>query len=563
MNERPPDHELLQRFARHGEPAAFTDVVRRHLDLVFATALRKLEDPGAAQEVAQNVFSILARKAWQFGPDDSLPAWLHKTALLEAKSWLRGELRRRRREATAAELGTTMKTPDDQPAHHALVPLLDEGLLSLREKDRAALLLRFYESQSLRDVGNSLGVGEDAAQKRVQSALEKLSEFFKRRGFKTASVAATAAALQQTATSAPAATATAVIGNVLQSAPPAVVGITALLARFASLSNAKVAAVCVAVAVVPAVWQWNDLNATQAAANQLRTQIQTTQEQHEQISIEIERLEAESDRLTRALADAATTQSQQAELEAKAARIKATVESLLKGETPAWPDDFPYVRIPKSALAAFDLGIPVQSPGIIKPEVRELFGLTVAERQAAEDSLARHFEEMNRLIETKSYETNRPTQKWFVPADAETSRIYRIPALGEEVQIASKQLFAELNATLGKERSTYVEEAAQMNGSHTLKRVLNLDADKKDQELAVWIRQKDSKPVVGYTYASQAGSFSSAGLNLEGFLPGRTEPDQYGPRDFKMTLLPDAMVDRVLGWLGEEAQRRLGNPNQP
>jgi len=98
MNERRQDFELLQRFTRHGEQSAFGELVRRHLDLVFATALRKVEDPGAAQEVAQNVFTVLARKAWQFAPDDSLPAWLHKTALLEAKSWLRGELRRRRRE---------------------------------------------------------------------------------------------------------------------------------------------------------------------------------------------------------------------------------------------------------------------------------------------------------------------------------------------------------------------------------------------------------------------------------------------------------------------------------
>src|SRR6266446_1389814 len=124
MNERCQDFGLLRAFVRQGDQAAFTAVVRRHLDLVYATALRKVEDPGAAEEVAQNVFAALARKAWQFAPDDSLPAWLHKTALLESKFWLRGEMRRRRREQTAAELGTTMKTPDDQPALNALVPLL-------------------------------------------------------------------------------------------------------------------------------------------------------------------------------------------------------------------------------------------------------------------------------------------------------------------------------------------------------------------------------------------------------------------------------------------------------
>ena len=114
MNERLQDCELLRAFVRQGDQTAFTAVVRQHLDLVFATALRKLEDPGAAEEVAQNVFAALARKAWQFAPDDSLPSWLHRTTLLEAKTWLRGELRRRRREQAAAELGVLPKSPEAQ-----------------------------------------------------------------------------------------------------------------------------------------------------------------------------------------------------------------------------------------------------------------------------------------------------------------------------------------------------------------------------------------------------------------------------------------------------------------
>ena len=261
MNERRQDFEWLQRFTRDGEQSAFADVVRRHLDLVFATALRKVEDAGAAQEVAQNVFAALARKAWRFAPDDSLPAWLHKAALLESKSWLRGELGRRRREQTAAELGTTMNTIESEPAFQALVPLLDEALLSLREKDRTALLLRFYESHSLREVGAAVGASEDAARMRVQSALEKLAEFYKRRGFKTATVATTAAALQHTATTASAAVVSAVVNAALQAAPPALAGLGALLARLRGLSRGRRAALGVALAVALLFWLWRDRGA--------------------------------------------------------------------------------------------------------------------------------------------------------------------------------------------------------------------------------------------------------------------------------------------------------------
>src|SRR3954468_18744688 len=229
MNERLSDFELLRDFLRRGDQGAFTAVVRRHLDLVYGTALRKLEDACGAEDVTQNVFAALSRKAWQFAPDDSLPAWLHRTALLECKSWLRTELRRRRREHSAAELGTTMKTSEEQHVLHELLPLLDEGLLALREKERAALLLRYYEGQSLRQVGAALQVGEDAAQKRVTTALEQLARFFQRRGFKTTTTAIAVTALEQTVSSTPVSVSASVIASASQLTPPATSGFIALL----------------------------------------------------------------------------------------------------------------------------------------------------------------------------------------------------------------------------------------------------------------------------------------------------------------------------------------------
>jgi len=65
MNERQADFELLLGFVRRADQEAFAAVLRRHFDLVYSTALRKVEDTGAAEEIAQNVFAALARKAWQ------------------------------------------------------------------------------------------------------------------------------------------------------------------------------------------------------------------------------------------------------------------------------------------------------------------------------------------------------------------------------------------------------------------------------------------------------------------------------------------------------------------
>ena len=61
-------------------------------------------------------------------------------------------------------------------------PLLDEAMHALDETDRAAVLLRYFENKSLREVGAALGTSDDAAQKRVSRAVERLREFFAKRG---------------------------------------------------------------------------------------------------------------------------------------------------------------------------------------------------------------------------------------------------------------------------------------------------------------------------------------------------------------------------------------------
>ncbi len=455
MNERSQDFELLQRFTRHGEQSAFADVVRRHLDLVFATAMRKVEDAGAAQEVAQNVFTDLARKAWRFAPDDSLPAWLHKAALLESKSWLRGELRRRRREETAAELGTTMKSSHDQPVFNALLPLLDEALLSLRETDRTALLLRFYEKQSLREVGSAFGVSEDTAQKRVQNALEKLSEFFTRRGFKTGTVAATAAALQYTATSSSATMVSAIVGAALQGAPMALVGLGAWLAWLASLSRVQTAAVCVTLAVVPVGLQLNERHAAGEEVKRMQTQLLAAQNEGATVQAEMERLRASSGRLEQSVAQANEAAARAAASAQAFEAWKKKTRGLLTAADYRWSDDSGFVRIPKSVLpklSELSGADPFARPGIVKPYARELMGLTPKEYQSLETALQRHFERAGEALAAGIQETNLPVSGAVV-----ARRFFTLSSSKQEAERFTDQLLAELRNVLGQERWPQVQ----------------------------------------------------------------------------------------------------------
>ena len=175
------DEQLLQRYARERSESAFSELVARHIDLVYAAALRVVNgDSHLAQDVTQTVFIDLARKAQSLPRGVVLAGWLHQHTCYKASTAVRTEQRRKTREQTAME----MKTLDDNtsPSWEAIAPYLDEGLSQLDPSDRDALVLRFLKRQDFRAVGESLGISEDAAQKRVSRAVERLREIFAKCG---------------------------------------------------------------------------------------------------------------------------------------------------------------------------------------------------------------------------------------------------------------------------------------------------------------------------------------------------------------------------------------------
>ena len=74
-----------------------------------------------------------------------------------------------------------MNEPENE-AWLQIAPLLDAAIAGLNEKDRHAIVLRFFQNKSLNEVGAALGASEDAAKMRVNRALEKLRQFFLKRG---------------------------------------------------------------------------------------------------------------------------------------------------------------------------------------------------------------------------------------------------------------------------------------------------------------------------------------------------------------------------------------------
>src|SRR5215212_6476854 len=173
------DLELLARYTQHQAEDAFAEIVRRHLGLVYSAALRQVRAPQLAEEVAQSTVIKLARHSGQLAPDTVLPAWLYQVTRRTAIDVVRREASRQLREQIATEMNAMNATAADW-TH--IEPLLDEAMHALNDTDRAAVLLRYFENKSLREIGATLGTSENAAQKRLGRAIERLREFFAKRG---------------------------------------------------------------------------------------------------------------------------------------------------------------------------------------------------------------------------------------------------------------------------------------------------------------------------------------------------------------------------------------------
>lgn len=181
------DNELLRRFTEDKSSTAFSELVQRHLGMVYATAVRKTYGNATlAEDVTQQVFIDLSKKAKQILNHTSLASWLYRGASFAAAKAVRTEEREQAKVGGSAVLMNTEQT-ENATNWDALAPHLDDVMGDLPETDRQAVLLRYFESRSFREVGHELGVSEEAARKRVDRAVDRMRETFAARGLSTSS----------------------------------------------------------------------------------------------------------------------------------------------------------------------------------------------------------------------------------------------------------------------------------------------------------------------------------------------------------------------------------------
>ena len=313
------DQQLLHDYAGRGSESAFAELVRRHVDFVYSAALRMVLDAHLAEDVTQGAFVALAQNARQLTGRPVLSGWLHRTAQNLAANAVRSNVRRRAREQEAAAMNELLSPESDAPWEH-IAPHLDAALGELSEPDRDVLLLRYFERKTAREMAQILGTSEDAAQKRVSRAVERLREFFAKRG-----VTVGAGGLVVVITA-----------NAVQAAPA---GLALAISTAAVLAGTAVhtsTAIAATKAITMTMMQKTLIGAALAAAAgtgiyeagqalHLRDQVQTLQQQQAPLTEQVQQLQRERDAVTKRMASLAD----------EIAKIKNDKTELLKlrGET--------------------------------------------------------------------------------------------------------------------------------------------------------------------------------------------------------------------------------------
>ncbi|MEO6035491.1 MAG: sigma-70 family RNA polymerase sigma factor [Verrucomicrobiota bacterium] len=293
------DAQRLRDYAERGAEAAFAEIVVRHTDLVYSAALRQVYSSDLARDVTQSVFTDLARKAGavsaNLSPEASLVGWLYRGTRFAARDLYRNETRRTQRERQAME--QLHPAPETPPDWEHLRPVLDEAMSELDDTDRDAVLLRYFKNHDLRTVGATLGISDDAAQKRVSRAVERLREFFAKRGV---TVGASGLVVVISA-------------NAVQAAPAGLALTISTAAIVTGTTLATTATVTATKAIAMTTFQKSIVTATIAVlagvgiyearhAAHLRTEVQTLQQQQQPLTGQIQQLRSERDSANNELA---------------------------------------------------------------------------------------------------------------------------------------------------------------------------------------------------------------------------------------------------------------------
>ena len=245
------DAQLLRQFAGEGAQVAFAELVRRRIDFVYSTALRQVGgDAHLAQDVTQGVLLALAQSARSLARRPILTGWLYTTTRFLAAKAVRAHHRWRVREQESHAMNEISRQGAPEPEWDRLRPVLDEAMHELSERDREAILLRYFEGRAFAEIGMLCGVAENSARMRVERALDRLRERLARRGITSTAAALGVVLAAQPVIAAPAGLAADVVRASVAGVTAGGAGAALRILEFMSATKLKVGTVCAVVALL-------------------------------------------------------------------------------------------------------------------------------------------------------------------------------------------------------------------------------------------------------------------------------------------------------------------------
>jgi RNA polymerase sigma factor (sigma-70 family) len=199
VEEKSSDHELLVRYSRCRDEAAFEILVRRYGPLVLGVCRRVIGRYHDAEEAFQATFLVLAQKAMAGQAPDALPKWLYGVAYRTALKRRSAIARRRAKEVQVAMFPEPAAPAKDRWAD--IAPVLDKELSRLPGMYQAAVICCDIKGMSREAAARSLGCPEGTLKVRLMRGRSILAKRLARQGV-ALSAGALAVVIAQNAASA-------------------------------------------------------------------------------------------------------------------------------------------------------------------------------------------------------------------------------------------------------------------------------------------------------------------------------------------------------------------------
>ena len=170
------EQKLVDRMAA-GDETALGSLYDQFAPFVYGLALRVTNDPGAAEDVVQDVFVGLWERPAAFDPSrGALRSYLGVIAHRRAVDWVRREAAMRRREERESETAP-QAPPDVAEAATSLViaQRVRDAVDSLPPEQRQCVTLAYFAGHTYREVAELLDIPEGTAKSRLRLGLTKLA----------------------------------------------------------------------------------------------------------------------------------------------------------------------------------------------------------------------------------------------------------------------------------------------------------------------------------------------------------------------------------------------------